>query len=78
MTKEFICKFEECTGCSACYNICPQKAISMVENSEGFLYPKIDETKCINCGKCKYICPNNTEKQFYQENQKVLLENIRF
>lgn len=71
MTKEFICKFEECTGCSACYNICPQKAISMVENSEGFLYPKIDETKCINCGKCKYICPNNTEKQFYQENQKA-------
>ena len=29
----------------------------MEENEEGFLYPNIDETKCINCGICKKICP---------------------
>ena len=46
-----------CCGCSACANICPHKAIIMVENSEGFLYPEIDETKCVNCGLCKKACP---------------------
>lgn len=48
---------KDCCGCSACANICPHKAISMVENSEGFLYPEIDETKCINCGLCEKACP---------------------
>ena len=29
-----------CCGCTACMNICPKKAISMIEDKEGFLYPK--------------------------------------
>lgn len=48
---------KECTGCSACFNICPTKAISMQEDEEGFVYPKIDETKCIKCGLCEKTCP---------------------
>ncbi|WP_081795479.1 4Fe-4S dicluster-binding protein [Butyrivibrio sp. MC2021] len=50
-------KKEECSGCSACYTGCPQNAISMVEDTEGFSYPKIDETKCISCNTCIRICP---------------------
>lgn len=46
-----------CCGCSACYNICPTKAISMVQDSEGFFYPEINKKKCINCGQCKKVCP---------------------
>ena len=46
-----------CSGCSACFNICPQRAISMEENAEGFLYPQIDKDKCNNCGLCTKICP---------------------
>lgn len=46
-----------CTGCHACYNICPKNAIKMVENSEGFLYPVIDKDKCINCNLCTKVCP---------------------
>lgn len=48
---------KECTGCSACYSICPTKAISMQKDEEGFTYPIIDESKCVNCGLCKKICP---------------------
>lgn len=47
----------DCTGCRACEQICPVKCIKMEENEEGFLYPKIDEERCINCGKCKKTCP---------------------
>lgn len=47
---------EDCSGCGACYAICPQKAIEMVENEEGFLYPQINGDKCVECGKCETLC----------------------
>lgn len=46
----------KCTGCSACANVCPVKAITMEENEDGFLKPKIDYNKCINCGLCSKKC----------------------
>lgn len=54
---------KECTGCSACYSICPTKAISMIEDEEGFVYPNIDESKCIKCGICEKTCPCINEKE---------------
>ena len=50
---------EECCGCSACYSVCPVKAITMIEDEEGFEYPNIDETKCIKCHQCLKVCPFN-------------------
>ena len=47
-----------CTGCGACFNICPFNAIKMEHNDEGFLYPIIDKEKCTNCGKCAKACPS--------------------
>ena len=47
----------KCCGCTACLNICPKKAITMIEDSNGFLYPMIDKKKCINCGLCRKKCP---------------------
>ena len=47
-----------CNGCGLCAQICPQKAIKMIEDAEGFVYPQIDDKKCINCGLCKKKCPN--------------------
>lgn len=53
---------EECCGCTACYAICSKKAIDMVEDGEGFEYPKIDERKCIRCFQCVKVCPMKLEK----------------
>ncbi|MDU5440486.1 MAG: 4Fe-4S dicluster domain-containing protein [Ruminococcus sp.] len=47
---------EECCGCTACYAICPQKAISMLEDEEGFEYPHVNEEKCIKCYLCMKVC----------------------
>ena len=55
-TIEKISNFD-CTGCSACYNKCPNDAIKMVENDEGFKYPQINKLMCINCGQCIDVCP---------------------
>lgn len=50
-------KKENCCGCFACYSICPQNAISMDEDLEGFMYPRIDLSKCIKCYLCEGVCP---------------------
>jgi len=48
---------EKCYGCTACEAVCKIAAIEMVEDSEGFLYPKVDVNKCVKCGKCIKACP---------------------
>jgi len=52
-----IDKKENCCGCRACESICPQNAIKMEEDNEGFLYPIIEKSLCINCGLCEKCCP---------------------
>lgn len=47
---------KKCNGCTACSIVCPTHCIAMCENEEGFLYPKVDASKCIQCNKCKSIC----------------------
>ena len=54
---EEIVSKNKCTGCTACMNVCPKNAISMVTDKCGFKYPIIDEKKCIDCGLCKKTCP---------------------
>lgn len=57
-----ICSKERCTGCFACYNICPKKAIQMEEDEFGNIYPTINKEKCIDCNLCKKVCPQLKEK----------------
>lgn len=57
---------DRCSGCTACKHSCPYNAISMVEDKEGFKYPEIDGSKCVDCGICRQICPfhRNYSKKF--------------
>lgn len=52
-----ICKKESCSGCFACLNICPKKAIKTVPDILGFMYPEINRNLCIDCGLCQKVCP---------------------
>ena len=73
-----------CTGCTACSNICPKEAISMKPDDKGFLYPEVDMSLCVQCGKCKAVCltyeenkRENNDYAFYfiNENPKTLLKS---
>lgn len=57
-----ICPREKCTGCAACYNVCPKNCIQMKENEYGEVQPFIVEKECIDCGSCHRVCPNVDEK----------------
>lgn len=48
---------KDCCGCSACVQKCPKHCISMIADDEGFLYPSVSDTQCINCGICEKVCP---------------------
>ena len=48
---------KNCCGCSACVQRCPKQCIRLEEDSEGFLYPQVDEETCIKCGLCEKVCP---------------------
>lgn len=60
----------ECCGCGGCESGCPEAAISMRINEEGFLYPQVNPDMCIGCGICVKICGfyNGTHKAFKDEN----------
>lgn len=47
---------ENCCGCTACASICPKHCITMKVDSEGFLYPIVNESVCINCELCEKVC----------------------
>ena len=50
-----------CCGCTACESICSHDAISMQPDVMGFLYPVVDETKCVECHLCEKVCAFNDD-----------------
>lgn len=50
-------------GCNACLQICPRSCIRMDLDNEGFWYPEVDLSECINCGLCEKVCPELVEKE---------------
>lgn len=53
-----VCKQDSCTGCMACVGKCKKEAITIKDTFSAY-NAVIDESKCINCGACEQVCPNN-------------------
>ena len=71
-----LCDNNSCTGCGACYNICPKNAITMFRDNEGFLRPSINHERCIECHLCQKACPPlNPVKKHPKTLQPIALIN---
>ena len=47
-----------CVGCGFCAGCCPQEAIKMKLNSQGFFAPALAEKACLHCSICLGVCPS--------------------
>lgn len=56
---------QECSGCTACSFVCTHNAITMEPDKLGFLYPHIDNEKCIDCGLCVKKCEFKEDYSVY-------------
>lgn len=52
---ELLCHVDRCTGCQACVNACPQKAVTLGEDHKAHT----DYTRCTACGLCVDYCMQN-------------------
>ena len=76
-----------CSGCGACYAICPVGAIAYRLSNFGFYEAFLDREKCVSCGKCVQVCPkyvqheNQIDKNtfsvysFVHQNAQALMES---
>ncbi len=60
----------DCRGCTACSANCPVNAISMIVKN-GFVYPEIDDDKCIHCNKCVKTCEKTLKTKSGTDNSEV-------
>lgn len=51
-----LCSQDLCTGCFSCKQVCAKGAIHITELN-GFLYPEINASLCVDCGLCSKACP---------------------
>lgn len=61
---------KNCCGCRACEQICPVQCITMI-NEDGYLFPQVDETKCLKCGKCTTVCQRIIKNKTVTNEQTV-------
>lgn len=59
-----VCNIKDCTGCSACVQVCPKNCIKMLSDKKGHIISVIDEKECVNCGQCSKVCPVNNNPTF--------------
>ena len=50
-------EYNDCCGCGACAEACPKNAIAIKTDEYGFAFASLNESLCIECNKCKNVCP---------------------
>lgn len=68
----------DCCGCRACEQACAHKALHFEEDKEGFLYPVLDASLCVDCGLCGKVCPMmEADKVQHEEGTAYVAQNLK-
>ena len=62
-----------CDGCELCIEECPVGAIVMIEGKA-----EIEMEKCIRCGTCHEICPQNASRHDSEKIPEEIEDNINW
>lgn len=54
---------QECSGCGVCAAVCPQNALTVSINQDGFFEAVVNEQQCVSCGKCLVACPKMIQQE---------------
>ena len=46
-----------CCGCGACEVVCPENAVTVVMDQNGFMQFSVNQDLCTHCKKCRLVCP---------------------
>nr|WP_288867052.1 Coenzyme F420 hydrogenase/dehydrogenase, beta subunit C-terminal domain [uncultured Blautia sp.] len=60
-----VCTINFCTGCMACFGKCKKNAITIKDGLAAY-NAVIDEAKCVSCGACERVCPNNQKVELHE------------
>lgn len=58
---------DACTGCAACAEVCPQRAINIVGGKA-----EINEWLCVECGSCSLVCPAGAIREVVRSRQTAI------
>lgn len=57
-----VCNLNQCAGCMACVDICPNQCISVVDDIQ-YMNAVIDQEKCVKCNACHTVCGQNNPSE---------------
>jgi ferredoxin len=69
--KENCIVYYDETNCGACSEHCPTQAVHMGPYKGGLTIPETDQSICVGCGGCEYVCPAIPFKAIFVEGLNV-------
>ncbi|HOV35585.1 MAG TPA: 4Fe-4S dicluster domain-containing protein [Dysgonamonadaceae bacterium] len=69
--KENCIVYYDETNCGACSEHCPTQAVHMVPYKGVLTIPETDQSICVGCGGCEYVCPAIPFKAIFVEGLNV-------
>lgn len=63
-TPELLPDYLLCSGCGSCASVCPEAALEMRPDADGFLKPVHFPGNCTRCNQCVLVCPSLNYKVY--------------